>query len=336
MDNRTDPRSELLDDVAAAIGQHPGLRAKGGLGLVTDVLGPTDWITGPGDDAAAIVQPATEGETFLLAAGEAIFPPFVRADPFDAGIGAVVANVNDIAAMGGRPAGIVDTITGPEPVARLILEGLRSAAEHYGVPVVGGHLSIRDDGDPSLSAFAFGHARRLLSATSVADGQTLLLGCCLDGKMRADFPFFSSFEERAERLACDIGLLAGLAEGGHCLAAKDVSMAGLLGSLAMLLEPSGCGATVDLEKVPRPPDIPVDRWLEAFPLFSFLLCAPPAEVPACREAFSARGLACAEIGRIDGTGRLAVMSGTRGIPVLDLTRDRVTGLGPPASTGVTG
>ena len=67
-----------------------------------------------------------------------------------------------------------------------------------------------------------------------------------------------------------------------------------------------------------------------------LLCAPPAEVPACREAFSARGLACAEIGRIDGTGRLAVMSGTRGIPVLDLTRDRVTGLGPPASTGVTG
>lgn len=336
MDNRIDHRDGMLGDIATLVLQHPGLRAKAGLGLVTDVLGPTDWITGPGDDAAAIMQPATGHERFLLAAGEAIFPPFVRADPFAAGVGAVVANVNDIAAMGGRPAGIVDTIIAPEPVARRILEGLRSAAGRYGVPVVGGHLSIRDDADPSLSAFAFGHARRLLSATSVTDGQTLLLACCLDGEMREDFPFFSSFDERAERLVGDIGLLAGLAEAGHCLAAKDVSMAGLLGSLAMLLEPSGCGATVDLDKVPRPAGVPVTRWLQAFPLFSFLLCAPASEVPACREAFSERGLACEAVGRIDGTGRLRVMAGTRGIPVLDLARDRVTGLGPPASTGATG
>ncbi|MGH3398558.1 MAG: AIR synthase related protein, partial [Streptosporangiaceae bacterium] len=129
MDNRTDQRDDPVGDIATLVLHHPGLRAKAGLGLVTDVLGPTDWITGPGDDAAAIRQPATNRETFLLAAGEAMFPPFVRADPFEAGVGAVVANVNDIAAMGGRPAGIIDTIVAPEPVARLILEGLRSAAE---------------------------------------------------------------------------------------------------------------------------------------------------------------------------------------------------------------
>jgi uncharacterized protein len=333
MDNRINHRDGALDDIALLVRQHPGLRAKAGLGLVTDVLGSTDWITGPGDDAAAVMQPATDRETFLLAAGEAIFPPFVRADPFEAGVGAVVANVNDIAAMGGRPGGIVDTIIAPEPVARQILEGLRSAAGRYGVPVVGGHLSIRDDADPALSAFAFGQARRLLSATSVADGQTLLLACCLDGKMREDFPFFSSFDERADRLADDIGLLAGLAEAGHCRAAKDVSMAGLLGSLAMLLEPTGCGATLDLDKVPRPVGVPVTRWLEAFPLFSFLLCAPAPEVPACRQAFSERGLVCDAVGQIDGTGRLRVMAGTRDVPVLDLARDRVTGLGPPASAG---
>ncbi len=333
MDNRTDQRDDALDELATLVLHHPGLRAKAGLGLVTDVLGPTDWITGPGDDAAAIRQPATSHETFLLAAGEAIFPPFVREDPFEAGVGAVVANVNDIAAMGGRPAGIVDTIVAPEPVALLILEGLRSAAELYGVPVVGGHLSIREDDDPSLSAFAFGHARRLLSATSVADGQTLLLACCLDGKMRDDFPFFSSLDERADRLGGDIGLLAGLAEGGNCLAAKDVSMAGLLGSLAMLLEPSGCGATVDLDSLPRPPGVPMAKWLQAFPLLSFLMCAPASEVPACRDAFRERGLACEAVGRIDGTGRLRVMAGTRGVQVLDLVRDRVTGLRPPTTAG---
>ncbi|MGH3275748.1 MAG: AIR synthase related protein [Streptosporangiaceae bacterium] len=336
MDDRADHRDDVLGDIAALVLAHPGLRAKAGLGLVTDVLGPTDWITGPGDDAAAIRAPAADQETFLLAAGEAIFPPFVRADPFEAGVGAVVANVNDIAAMGGRPAGIVDTIVAPEPSARLILEGLQSAAGRYGIPVVGGHLSMRDGGDPSLSAFAFGHARRLLSATRVASGQTLLLACCLDGTMRADFPFFSSFQDRGDRLAGDIGVLADLAEGGHCQAAKDVSMAGLLGSLAMLLEPSGCGATVDLDEIPRPPGVPVARWLQAFPLFSFLLCAPAEQAPACREAFSARDLSCATIGQIDGTGQLRVRSGARDVCVLDLARDRVTGLRPPSRPAAAG
>lgn len=103
MDTQTDWR-EATGEIAACIRQHPGMRGKAGLGLITDILGPSDWITGPGDDAAAIPQPATGQETFLLAAGEAIFPPFVRADPFQAGIAAVVTNVNDIAAMGGLAA----------------------------------------------------------------------------------------------------------------------------------------------------------------------------------------------------------------------------------------
>lgn len=213
---------------------------------------------------------------------------------------------------------------------------MKSAAELYGVPVVGGHLSLRDDGDPCLSAFAVGHARRPLSATNVAEGQALLLACCTDGRMREDFPFFSSLRERGRRLAGDVRLLATLADDGRCLAAKDVSMAGLLGSLAMLLEPTGCGVSVHLASVPRPPGIPVTRWLSAFPLYSFLVCAPPSQAHACRTAFRDRGLACEQIGRIDGTGQLRARTETAEFHLLDLARDRVTGLTRHAATAVTG
>ena len=52
-----------------------------------------------------------------------------------------------------------------------------------------------------------------LAAASVRPGQRLGLLGCLDGTMRADFPFFPSFDERGDRLAGDVRLLAELADG---------------------------------------------------------------------------------------------------------------------------
>ena len=146
--------------------------------------------------------------------------------------------------------------------------------------------------------------------------------------MRANFPFFSSSQERGDRLAHDIETLAVLADTGRCLAAKDVSMAGLLGSLAMLLEPTGCGATVVLDKVPRPPGVPLNRWVQAFPQFSFLLCAPPAAVPACRQAFAepARSHLRRKLVTSTEAGELKLQLGSRRHMLLDLSADPVTGL----------
>ena len=46
--------TESLADVVAAVLAHPGLRAKAEIGLVGEVLGGSDWISGPGDDGAPI------------------------------------------------------------------------------------------------------------------------------------------------------------------------------------------------------------------------------------------------------------------------------------------
>lgn len=311
----------LLQEVVDQARRHPGLLGKAPIGLVAEAFGPTDWLSGPGDDGAVI----PDGAGSLVVGGEAMLPRFVEADPFGTGVSAVLTNVNDLCAMGAWPVAIVDTVVGPEAVARRVLDGLRHGSELYRVPVVGGHLTVRD-GPPAVSAFGLGRAGALLSVRAAAAGQTLLVACCLDGTMRPDFPFFSSIAARGGLVADDVRLLPGLAETGACVAAKDVSMAGLLGSLAMLLEYGRLGATVDLDALPRPADVPLPQWVVAFPAFSFLLCAPAGRVEDCRRPFRERGLSCEPVAVLDGSGELRVRLGDADALVLDLNREKVTGL----------
>jgi uncharacterized protein len=314
-----------VEAVAARLRAHPGLRDKAGIGLVTEVLGATDWAHGPGDDGAVVEV----GGLVLTVGGEAMAPAFVARDPFGAGAAAVLANVNDLAAMGAVPLAIVDTVVAPEPVARSVLEGMRHASVVYDVPVVGGHLTVRD-GPASVSAFGLGRVReanRVLSVRNAAAGQRLMLACVTEGRMREDFPFFASFAERGDRLAADVRLLADVADRGACVAAKDVSMAGIVGSTAMLVECQGLGVTIDLEAVPRPPGADLVTWLLAFPCYGFLLCVPPGREEECARPFRDRAIEVAVIGTLDDTGVVAVTAaGARPAVVVDLAAEPVTGL----------
>ncbi len=312
-----------LDDLAHHLRRLPGVLAKADIGLVAETLGAGDWYSGPGDDGAVLPP----GDGHVVVGGEAILPAFVEADPYGAGVAAVLANVNDLAAMGARPVALLDTVVGTEAVSREILRGMRWAGQLYDVPVVGGHLT-RTEGPPSLSAFGVGRADRVLSARNAAEGQQLLIGCCVEGTMRSDFLFFPSFDERGDRLSGDVRLLAELATAGLAVAAKDVSMAGLVGSLAMLLEPNRLGVSLDLAALPVPDGVSLADWLSCFPCYAFLLTCPPPQVDPCLEAFAGRGLAAAALGVIDGTGRVRLRRGTETADVFDLHRTGVTNLRP--------
>lgn len=316
-----------LDALAAALRTNPSLRAKAGIALVSEVFGAGSWVHGPGDDGAVVTAgPAAQTDgTRVVACGEALLPAFVAADPYGAGLAAVLTNVNDLAAMGATPLGIVDTIVGSEAIAREALRGMRDGSAMYDVPLIGGHLTLHDCA-PALSAFGVGWATRVLSSTHVAAGQSLIVACCTQGVMRKDFPFFASFDERGSELGADVRLLALVADSGACVAAKDISMAGLVGSVAMLLEWSQLGITIELDDVPRPPDVALEAWLICFPAFGFLLCAPAGREQDCLGAFRDRGLDAAVVGRVDDTGMLALRQGTRSANVLDLRLTGVTGL----------
>ena len=306
-----------IDQLAAVIRDAPGLRAKRDLALVAGALPAID-----GDDAALIGH----GDGHLVLAGEAILPSLVEDDPFSAGAAAVATNVADVRAMGGRPLGLVDTLVSPDREhAEHVLGGLAWAADLLGVDIVGGHLTL---GAPAaLSAFCTGFARTPLRAAGARPGDALVAAFCLDGEYRGAAPFFSSLRIReAGRLRDDGEALVDVAQRGLCHAARDVSMPGVAGSLLQMLELAGCGATLDLDRLPRPADVALDRWLVTFPSFGFVLAAPSGRAEQACEPFRSRGLTAAICGDFNATGVLRIASGGAVADVWDIARTPLTGL----------
>jgi uncharacterized protein len=310
-----------LDSIVDAVRRHTGLTGKTSIARVRRFVDTSDPVHGPGDDGAIVEI----GDHHVVACGEAISPPFVSHDPYGAGVAAVLANVNDVAAMGGIPLGIVNTIVGPAAITSEVLRGMTDASAMYRVPIIGGHTT-EQDGPPALSAFAIGEARHVLSMANVRPGQTVLFACCLDGEMRTDFPFFTTIARQGPRLGDDIRLLAAVAAEGFAVACKDVSMAGALGSLAMLLEFTGFGAVVDLGRLPAPAEVELLRWLIAFPTYAFWLTAEAGASRKCIDVFEHAGLICSPVGTVSSDSRLiATLNGERR-QVIDLGHESITGL----------
>jgi selenophosphate synthetase-related protein len=308
-----------LAHLAAAVRTASGLRAKRELALL-DGRG----LAGDGDDAALVAH----GDGWLVLCGEAIAPALLAADPFAAGAAAVATNVSDVRAMGGRPLALVDTLVSPDrDHADRVLNGLQWASERLGVPIVGGHLTL---GAPAaLSAFCTGAVRTPLRAADARPGDVLLAAFCLEGSDRGhDPPIWSSLRERnPAQLREDGEALVEVAERGLCHAARDVSMPGTAGSLLQLIELAGCGATLDVDRLPRPGGVALERWLLAFPSFGFVLAAAPEHVEDACEAFARRDLACAPCGTFDDSRALRLAGGGESAEVWDLAVEPLTRAG---------
>ena len=99
-----------------------------------------------GDDCAAIRDPSGG---YLLLAAEGLLQRFVADDPWFAGYSAVMVNISDVCAMGGRPIAVVDVMWTPDhEMTRPVWDGMKAAARDYGVPIVGGHTTITRNGGP--------------------------------------------------------------------------------------------------------------------------------------------------------------------------------------------
>jgi selenophosphate synthetase-related protein len=300
-----------LDALVAAVRSAPGLLGKRDLQLV-------QRLGVDGDDAALVAH----GDGYLVLCGEAMSPPFLKADPFGAGAAAVVTNVSDVRAMGGRPLALVDMLISPDKAhAETVLDGMAWAAEKLGVPIVGGHLTLGHE--PALSASCTGFATKPLRASGARPGDALVAAFSTEGRWMSDTqPFWTSLHDRDVK--ADGEALVEIAENGLAHAARDVSMPGIAGSLLQMLEGAGCGADLHVEAIPRPAGAPLERWLLVFPSFGFLLATTrPDDVCA---AFARRGLQAAECGRFDDSRTLKL----DGRMVWDLRAQPLTGLSPSA------
>ena len=285
-----------------------------------------------GDDAAAIAT----SQGYDLLAGEGFMPEFVSADPWFAGWCGVMVNVSDIAAMGGRPTAITNTIWGEEgALVDRIFEGMTAASRVFNVPIVGGHTNLRAK-TTQLAVSIFGKANVLLSSFAAKPGHALVAAIDLRGSFRQPFlNWNAATNAQPQRLRADIELLPMIAEEKLAYAAKDISQAGLLGTCLMLLESSDVGADIDLTKIPKPDNVDWLDWLCCFPSYGYLLTTPMHKLDDLLAVFSARDINAAHIGDITEDKLMLINQGEQKELFWDIGQQSVTGMTSKNQTKLT-
>jgi len=251
--------------------------------LLGGLLAQDQW---RGDDGSPV--PGSD----VIACTDAILPAMVARDPEWAGWCAMLVNAHDLSAMGAAPVAALDVLGARDRAhAERVLRGLRAGAAAFDLPIVGGHTQIGVS--PSLSVTALGRTADPVPAGGGGAGDALTITADVAGGWRRGYEA-RQWDSTSWRTRDELRPMLDAVAAQRPRAAKDVSMAGVVGTTAMLAEACGCGAELDVARIPRPQEAPIGDWLTCFPGFALVT----ADVPGARP-LRAGAAVSAVCGRLD-------------------------------------
>ncbi len=318
-----------LEKLADTIRTFPGITRKNAIHNIVDMF-PTDGFpnvfAAEGEDAAVIEN----GSMCVLFAADGIMEKLMVADPYLAGYYVVLVNVNDIAAMGGRPLGMVDVISSrtgdlnPE-----LIRGMQDGVEKFNVPLVGGHTHPDCNFD-SIEISIIGSVKKddvLLSSTAKA-GDDVVFVIDLDGRFPESVPYSydTTSHKTKELVQAQMEAVAEMAEKHLAHACKDMSNPGHIGTLGMMLESSDKGAVVDVRKIPIPEGVDQQHWATTYMGCGFVIACDPSHSQEIIDIFSKVSCAGAVVGKVDDSKKLRITDGAQEIELFDFSKDIITGV----------
>ena len=310
-----------LEQLATRLKRSLGIIQKQDIQIASQILGlHSDNTIQVGDDCAAIF----DGDGYLLLAAEGMWHVLVEEDPWFAGWCAVMVNISDIAAMGGKAIAVVDTIwTEDDALAIPLMEGMKAASQAYSIPIVGGHTNFHSAYN-ALSVAILGRAKKLISSFAAQPGDLLVVATDRLGEMHPKFPFWNAATKtKPAKLQSNLNILPYLAEHNLCNAGKDISMGGIVGTLLMLIEASKCGAVLDLDSIVYPNNVSLETWLLCFPSYGFLLSVTPDNLNEVQQQFSDRNIDCAVVGEVKQGSHLVLKSNQQSYLFWNLKTDKL-------------
>ena len=325
---------EDLESLADGLRNFEGVKRKRAINDIVNRFGDADrvgsrTIVGFGEDAAVL---EVDNDNFVLLAVDGIWGKLLNADPWWAGYCAVLVNVADISAMGGTPLAMVNlTSTQEKGICAELGQGMADGVRKFGVPMVGGHLHPDTNYD-ALDVAIMGTVKRdcVIFSSGAKPGDKVLVAIDLDGRI---YPSYNlAWDNTTRRTVAEIkkqlDTMVEIGEKKLATAGKDISNPGTLGTFGMLLESSGAGAIVELDKIPRPDvDIPFEQWLKMYPGTGFVLTVENDDNAAeCIRIFEDAGVASSIVGEVDASKKLKITNGTETATVFDLNREIITGI----------
>jgi putative methanogenesis marker protein 2 len=308
----------LVKDVRA----FKGIQRKGPVGGVAKVLLPMpsdDVLASYGEDAAVIKV----GREILLMASDGIREDLVQKNPRWAGYCAVLVNVNDIAAMGGFPLAMVNVLSCPdEKIRGEIVLGMKEACEKFRVPMVGGHLHP-DSSYSAVDVAILGKTdrSRLVLSTGASEGDSVMFAIDLDGEFTKGVPYSWDTTSRKSQEVIRRQLRTMNKVAPYLNAGKDISNPGALGSLGMMLEASGKGASVKVDSIPRPAKVNLVQWLTSYQGCGFVLSVKPGREELVKSEFAKADITAEVCGRVTKGPVLEVESGGAKETLFDFRQD---------------
>jgi hypothetical protein len=318
--------------IATAVREYEGVRRKHAIGEMVRAIriDSPEIIASFGEDAAVIEH----GDEVLLLAADGIWSRLMEADPYWAGYCAILVNIHDIAAMGGKPLALVDVFSISDPrIQKQVLSGMHDASLQFGVPIVGGHLHP-DTPYSVIDVAILGIARKdaVIYSHTAQDGDAVIVAVDLSGRVHPScvLNWDSVTMKSAGQVRSQVRLMEQLARDKLVSAGKDISNPGVLGTLGMLLEVSGKGALIHLEKLPMPDlranGMTFEQWVRIYPGMGFVLTAPESHTVEIARRFSQVGMTAAAIGSVDTSRVLRISYAGEDSPVFDFSRNGVMGL----------
>jgi putative methanogenesis marker protein 2 len=321
-----------LDKIAHEIRSFEGLTRKHSISDITNIFEEVRSLYGNcivdfGDDAAVLDSGSDE---VILFAADGIWGRLLDASPWWAGYSSVLVNVNDISAMGGRPLGMVNVLSSNDKKACVqLLNGIKDGMSKFGVPMVGGHLHP-DTPHLSLSVAIVGVAKKdcLIRSDTAQTGDLVIAAYDMVGKVGPNSLY--SWDSTTMKEPADVQgkymVMQTIGEAHVVTAGKDISNPGTLGTLGMLLETSGKGAVVDLDKIPVPDGVDFIQWLKIYPATGYIVTSAPSDAGRCIQMFEDTGITARVIGEITDDKKLTITSGEDSRVLLDFKQDIVTGI----------
>lgn len=279
--------------------------------LVGSLLPQDRW---RGDDA----YPISGSE--LVTCVDAITPSMVAQDPEWAGWCGVLVTAHDIAAMGAAPVAALDALGAANVShAQRVIAGIRAASEAFDLPVVGGHTQL---GVPAaLAMTGIGRTADPIPAAGGRPGDALSVTVDLSGGWRPGY-HGRQWDSTSDKGRAELTAMLRTVAVHRPRAAKDVSMAGIVGTAGMLAEASGTGVELEVAAIPRPAGAQLADWLTCFPGYGVISADSPDRTPI--EAPGAASARCGALTHEPGV-RLRWPDGEITVAITD---SHVTGLGP--------
>jgi uncharacterized protein len=317
------------EKIASVVRDYEGVRRKHAIGEMVHAIriDAPDVIASFGEDAAVI----RHGSEALLLAADGIWSRLMEADPYWAGYCSVLVNIHDIAAMGGRPVAMVDIFSiSTEKIMKQVIAGMHDASYQFGVPIVGGHLhpdtpySVID-----VAILGVADVDSVIYSHTASPGDIVVAAIDLNGRVHPSciLNWDSVTMKTAEYVRAQIRVMEELGKRHLVTAGKDISNPGILGTLGMLLEVSGCGAEINLDEIPRPDlaanDIDFEHWVRMYPGMGFILTVKQADVQEVCSRFKDAGITARAIGVVNSSRELCVTHHKDSSLVFDLTKNGI-------------